>query len=898
MAEEEKAAEVPAADAAAAEADAGGGNAIPPGCKPMFIQMAKYEEYGLGTNGTNDGVCPWKTYTKEWVLEECNKMGFMSDFHPFMKDVQAYPGEDVLIINDPEQKYGDNFYICLTVEAKEREMGVFLAAEKAAADAKAKAEAEEAARLAAEEARRNAVYEDKPVLSRPYVSETAEATQDEVRELKTTPERPLLGCTVVRPRSSFGHPYRFDNRDAEITFKVPSQMNPDFQTKQMERDVGLQGALPQANSSSQTTWYRPVNKGVQYSAVGAQDAAAAEDPALVAFLKRVRPQLEDALQQNETVDIFKDAFAGVGDEDAAVGQKGDNELKEMRNYNDIKYSKNMSISAIDWHPTRKGMIAVSPTRNLSFDERVEQSGQAHTAHILLWDFIDLIHPQIMLQSPHEMFCFRFNPCPGQQNLVAAGCLNGQVIIWDIAEAMATLNERESRGGRRAKEDGGDGGQDEEQIPPVEALAVSQIDFSHRGMVADMAWLPPNTQVNIKGQLLAEEHLDGKSHQFLTLSGDGSCLVWDLRYADIAEGHLPHIAKPRHAQTDKNQKGPVEHKWLPLFRMQLKRLEGVGELSLCKLCLGLGDETSSADGLDRRSQLFASTEEGEIVFADWRARPAGAKDDKGAEAEDDGHEAPEYVQWMAPDHGRPCVALQPSPFFPEILLSVGDWNFQLWKLDHKVPIFSSPAASTYLTAGKWSPTRPGMLFIARTDGGVDVWDLTDSSYTPSVALAVSATRITSMEFLPSPMKSLTSQLLAVGDSNGNLHIFDMPRNLWRAQPNEKSLMANFIDREVNRVDYVAKRSEIRREEAALLAGDQEDGAGEGAGDEGDMMMGQEREEEDVAQDNAEAAEEEALYEQLEKKFIEELELSRDDLPEHWRKTHHLDEEGMEGAEPVQ
>ena len=350
-------------------------------------------------------------------------------------------------------------------------MGVFLAAEKAAADAKAAAEAAEAARLAEEEARRNAVYEDKPVLSRPYVSETAEATLDEVRELKTTPERPLLGCTVVRPRSSFGHPYNFDNRDAEITFKWPSQMNPDFETKQMERDVGLQGALPQANSSSQTTWYRPVNKGVQYSAVGAQDASAAENPALVAFLKRVRPTVEDALQQNETVDIFKDAFAGVGDEDAAVGQKGDNELKEMRNYNDIKYSKAMSISAIDWHPTRKvregerefretrergregtcaracrsgpvgggggscvefrvvtttlrpplirarlthttttpppsttplqGMIAVSPTRNLSFDERVEQSGQAHTAHILLWDFIDLIHPQIMLQVPGQ-----------------------------------------------------------------------------------------------------------------------------------------------------------------------------------------------------------------------------------------------------------------------------------------------------------------------------------------------------------------------------------------------------------------------------------------------------------------------------------------------------------------
>lgn len=896
MADEEKATDAaPAEDAAAAVVT------IPEGCKPMFIQMAKYEEYGLGTNGTNDGLCAWKTFTKEWILEECNKMGFMSDFHPFMKDVTAYTGEEVLIIQDPEQVYGDNFYICLTVEAKEREMAVFQAVEAAAKAAKEKAEAEEAARLAAEEAVKNAVYEDKPLYAQPYVSETADGTVEEVHQLKTKPERPLLGCTVVRPRSSFGHPVTFGNRDGETENTVcRSHMNPDFELKQLERDVGLQGALPLSNSSSQTTWWRPVNKGVQYSAQGSdtQGEGAAESPELVAFLRRVRPTLEEALQQNETVDIFSDAFAGVGDEDAAVGQKGDNELKEMRNYNDIKYSKNMSISAIDWHPTRKGMIAVSPTRNLSFDERVEQSGQAHTAHILLWDFVDLIHPQIMLQSPHEMYCFRFNPCPGQQNLVAAGCLNGQVIIWDIAEAMAILKERETRGGRR-KDDAGDGsGQDEEQIPPVEALAVSQIDFSHRGMVADMTWLPPNTQVNIKGQLLPEEHLDGKSYQFLTLSGDGSCLVWDLRYADIAEGHLPHIAKPRHAASDKNQKGPIEHKWLPLFRMQLKRLEGVGELSLCKLCLGLGDETSSADGQDRRSQLFASTEEGEIVFADWRARPAGAKDDKAAAEEgDDGHEAPEYVQWMAPDHGRPCVALQPSPFFPEILLSVGDWSFQLWKLDHKVPIFSSPASSTYLTAGKWSPTRPGMLFIARTDGGVDVWDLTDSSYTPSVSLAVSATRITSMEFLPSPQKSLSSQLLAVGDSNGNLHIFDMPRNLWRAQPNEKSLMGNFIEREVNRVEYVAQRVQIRRDEAAALAGDQDDGEGEaagataGAGGDDDGIL-----EADEPQDDAEAAEEEKLYEELEKKFIEDLGLERDDLPEHWRKTHLLETE--EGAEPVQ
>lgn len=48
--------------------------------------------------------------------------------------------------------------------------------------------------------------------------------------------------------------------------------------------------------------------------------------------------------------------------------------------------------------------------------------------------------------------------------------------------------------------------------------------------------------------------------------------------------------------------------------------------------------------------------------------------------DDGGDAvPEYVKWVSSDHTRPCVALDKSPFFPGVLLSVGDWSFQIWKV---------------------------------------------------------------------------------------------------------------------------------------------------------------------------------------------------------------------------
>lgn len=71
----------------------------------------------------------------------------------------------------------------------------------------------------------------------------------------------------------------------------------------------------------------------------------------------------------------------------------------------------------------------------------------------------------------------------------------------------------------------------------------------------------------------------------------------------------------------------------------------------------------------------------------------------------------------------------------------DRSFQV---GFRKPVFSSPMATNYLTTGRWSPTRPGMLFLGKVDGSMDVWDFTDSSYTPSVTLMSSPSRITRWE----------------------------------------------------------------------------------------------------------------------------------------------------------
>jgi WD40 repeat protein len=76
-------------------------------------------------------------------------------------------------------------------------------------------------------------------------------------------------------------------------------------------------------------------------------------------------------------------------------------------------------------------VAESFTENLSFDERAVLSGKSYKSRILFWDFEDIhsITPILILVSPIEIVCFDFNP--RDPNLVIAGGINGQVLMWDI-----------------------------------------------------------------------------------------------------------------------------------------------------------------------------------------------------------------------------------------------------------------------------------------------------------------------------------------------------------------------------------------------------------------------------------------------------------------------------------
>jgi len=824
---------------------------------PMMISGKNMEKYKLKTGPGLRDVVPFQEFDKEWVQAEIQEIGFYSDFFNFREHINMFPEEKLLIIADPDEKYGENWLICLTGQAKKKCLSA-AQAKKDEADAAAKAIQDEIDRKKAEElAALNAVYEDKPIIPNEWVTDHQDQTDQQVRQLTVKSSREPLALCMTRKRREFGDSVKFSDRADSGLAECRQHKDPNYELKKMELDVALQSVPETIEAASQTTWFRSVNKTLQYDAIEMEADKAKEqleDPKLLAFLRGVQVEIEEALQQNETVDLFGDEFGGMGEDDVALNNNSGNNIKELRTFADLKYSKNKALPAIDWHPKKKGIVAVAAVGNFSFDQRVQKSGKVSTSYLLIWDFTDLIHPQLMLQSPHDTYCFRYNPT--QPHIIAAGCISGQVVLWDTTEASKMLQRKRGKNASDDPEcdDNGDSSDKDKTVPPVKHASISHIDTSHRRPVADLTWLPPGMEVDHRGKI--EQTDETVSYQFLTVAGDGQVCIWDTRYKEIAK------ANPRlHKELKPNKDGSMpEVMWQPQYKLTLTKLEGVGELGLARSKLNCNFNGRKSRITDFASQFFCGTEEGEMVFADWKPKPKG-DDGGGGDDDDGGGDAPEYVQWMSQDHFRPCVSLEQSPFFPDILLSVSDWSFNLWQKGLKKPLFSSPLSSAYLTSGRWSPTRPGVLMVAKADGSIDVWDFTDRSHMYSTSVNATAFPINSMEFWNTSNLHAKQQLLAVSESSGTLHILDIPRNLWRPLSNEMEMMEAFFTRERQHVDYVSKRTVVRDGEKAVL-----DAEGE--------KEEEEEEEKQVDTDALKAEEEKAEeeYKQMECKFRSELGLA--------------------------
>lgn len=755
------------------------------GIKGFFLNTNNYLKYGLvDAEAETEGVFfsgtrsvkPYRYLNKQELLDEVKKYGFNCDFHPIQKELEKFQGPEILLVRDPERVYENNFVWCCTKdgfakwhkkieEMREEIIAAFTAELMGGGGDEGGGDGGGDADDGGDGQEENIQVRDLPKDCHDWVSETMEQTHTDVAYFTVSNSRPLMQVMISQKRAQFGANVKFSDSGENLQSCRP-QKDPNFALQRKELEIGIQAVKEMATSSCQTTWFRPVNASVQYSSddfmkdnENEMGFELIDDLSL--FLTTVSQMMEEALQTNETVDIFKEEFANLGEEEIGFGSKSNSNIKEVRNFHDVTYTKGKRIEWVEWVPDSTEMLACSCCDNSPFQERLENSGKAGVSTILLWSFQDSLAPHAILLSPWEVPVFKF--CPSDRQYLVGGLSSGQLIIWKLTDLDFGHKNLEKRAAI-----------DEEKgstIAQITHRQVSVIDESHKKPVLAIEFLPPTLEIERRGRAHEKSSSDGACKYFLTTAGDGQVMIWDF-------------------QALIDSLNDNDFFWKPIHKIQLQRQDSGTEMGLCQLlyCKDRKDDK----GNPLLTNFYASTEEGELIFGDWAAR---AEEDR----------KPEFCKRMftVSKTFRPMLSLERSPFFPDILLGVTDWAFYLWKDGVKEHLFQSCSSSNYFTRGVWSPTRPAVILLGRLDGGLDIWDFSDQSHKASLFHPVTSVAVSSMIFL-SCTNPNEEQKLAIGDEHGHLHVLNMPKNLVKQTGRELDAMKKFLEREEARVGYFETR----------------------------------------------------------------------------------------------
>uniref|UniRef100_A0A8C0IJA7 Dynein axonemal intermediate chain 3 n=1 Tax=Chelonoidis abingdonii TaxID=106734 RepID=A0A8C0IJA7_CHEAB len=742
---------------------------------------------------------PYKLLKKEDIIQDMKTRAAVSDFHPVKKIVLEYPGEELLIVLDTEFKYGQNFYLVATEEAKESFLNPPEAVEE---------EGETKEGMTEE-------YIYKAPVRKPWVSLGSEK---EIEEESVNESLRKIKYMISRVRREFGSKVKFTDRNASSVkdgyIECTSYQDKNFSIKKLENDVGAQVVPKVREMSTQTKWTYPRNAATQYFPREFSD----EEKELCLSSEELKEFIisvvEIALQQNEIMNAFFDDWKALAEDESVFGGKSDAYLKEYQSFTDLHYLKHRRVSCVCWHPTIYGIIAVSVTERLSYEERITQSGKLllQKSPILFWSFSDPIHPQLMLECPEEVYCFEF--CPSDPNIIAGGCMNGQVVLWDISEYEEKLqNAKTGAGGSKNTPTFIQAQQSGKEPHFVRYCAVSSIEYGHKSVITDIHWLPDYFEVNRMG--IAFENRAGVCVQLVTCSPDCSILFWDLRAPKTTIQNSTEKAKDEKV-IEAPPDVPTTFKHLDLsWRPLIKVLYIMYNLMQYQIKPDMfGDEnpykqlrfpsTKPLKILENiATNFFVGTEDGEVIYSDWKMERDS----------DSGRLISQKPANKYTIHDGIVHTIQRSPFFKDIILSVGGWNFAIWKEGvTSGPILQSCCSSKRYTVGHWSLSRAGVFFIGREDGHIDIWDLLEKTHEPSQTQNISISMITCIRPW---IVSSKQHFLAISDDFGTLHILEISWTLSHPSSNERASVLHYFEREVKHLDYFEQRQEFRAKERKEL-----------------------------------------------------------------------------------
>ncbi|XP_067301422.1 dynein axonemal intermediate chain 3 [Pseudorasbora parva] len=781
---------------------------------PLVLTSATQELFGCRADEDVTGENPYKLLKKEDMIQDMKTRAAVSDFSPVKQIVLEYPEDEILLVFDRDFTYGQCFYLVLTVEAKENML-------------KSPVQGNDEELMEDKEEEEDMIVPKTPE-SHPWISLGSE---QEIEEESVTESRPRLRYKISPLMRHCGAPVCFSDRSAldGKDVNVESYEDKSFSIRQMERHAAIQASGDTKHSSTQTLWKYPKNMCTQYeprefNPDEKEHHLRSEN--LKNFITSAAIRFKISLQQNHITDVFSDDWAALCEDDDMPTGKTETQLKEYQSFMDLQFSKEKSISHIRWHPTISGVIAVAMMERMSIEERINNSTKLllNPSYILFWSFTDPINPQLQLECPEDILCFQF--CPSDPNIIAGGCFNGQVVLWDISAHVERLQDT-----RSVSEQISNKLDKNNAIPVVRYCAVSGIENGHKAPIMDIQWLPETFEVSRLG--IPVENPNRVSVQLVTCAPDCCVLFWDLRPPRVASQSLADVKQKSEDKPLENPHGvPNTFKhlnltWKPIIRVSLPKIGSSGEYSPLKF--SFRDNTVDYVTADKPPQdveredkgcgfaqlrvasakqqkplenistkLYVGTEDGEIIYTDWKME----KDNDSGRLF-----SAKPTHQFCPHHSL-VNTVSRSPFFKDIILTVASYSFAIWKEGvMSGPILMSSCFKMMCTVGHWSLSRPAVFFIGKEDGNVEVWDLLQNTHEPSQTQNISTASITCLR----TGRTGKHHLLAVSDCIGTLHILQIPWTLRKPSNNERQNVRKYFEKEEERLEFFEKRQEKQKKE---------------------------------------------------------------------------------------
>ncbi|GFV39485.1 WD repeat-containing protein 63, partial [Trichonephila clavipes] len=160
----------------------------------------------------------------------------------------------------------------------------------------------------------------------------------------------------------------------------------------------------------------------------------------------------------------------------------------------------------------------------------------------VWSARNQFFPKLLLEYFDDISVIKFNPV--KPNLLAAGSLSGQLVLWDV---KPDTYMSESDDNNKFNSLAGF------MTPPVaRCIAISSMDHMHKYGITDLLWVPPSVEISFRGDIVKDAP---GGFQIITSGLDGFLQFWDLKMGFQPKpgnpfprkfNHLDEIWEPFHS----------------------------------------------------------------------------------------------------------------------------------------------------------------------------------------------------------------------------------------------------------------------------------------------------------------------------------------------------------------